>query len=48
LNDKLFEINKLEEDYAEQKAKQFIDFQRERQALNKTIKELKDKLQFEN
>lgn len=48
LSDKIFEINKLEEDFAQEKAKHFIDFQKERQGLNRVIKELKEKSLVDN
>lgn len=43
LNDKIFENHKLEEDFAQERAKLVINFQKERTNLNKTIKELKHK-----
>lgn len=38
----------MEEDFAQEKAKHFIDFQKERQGLNRVIKELKERSLVEN
>jgi len=43
LNDCIFEYHKLEEDYAQEKAKLMMEFQRERVGLNRTVKELREK-----
>lgn len=43
LNDRIFEIRKMEEDYAQQKAKLMIELQKEKQNNSKTIKDLKAK-----
>jgi hypothetical protein len=43
LNDRIFEYHKLEEDYAQEKAKLIMEFQKERVGLNRTVKELKEK-----
>lgn len=38
----------MEEDFAQEKAKHFIDFQKERQGLNRVIKELKERSLVDN
>ena len=43
LSDQVFENNKLQEDFAQLRAKLTIDFQKEKNTLNKNIKELKSK-----
>lgn len=48
LNDRTFELHKLEEDHAQQKAQIYIQLQKEKQHYNKTIKELRDKIKDDN
>lgn len=48
LNDRTFQLRKLEEDHAQEKAKIFIQLQKEKQIHAKTIKELKDKIKEDN
>ena len=48
LSDQVFENNKLQEDFAQLRAKLTIDFQKEKNTLNKNIKELKSKNQLDN
>ena len=48
LNDRIFDYNKLEEDFAEQRGKLVIGFQKERSNLNKMVKDLKSKNEIDN
>jgi hypothetical protein len=48
LNDRTFELHKLEEDHAQEKARIYIQLQKEKQSHAKTVKELKDKIKEDN
>lgn len=48
LNDKIFECHKLEEDYAQERAKMKIGYQFQKNNLNKAIQELKNKNDLDN